>query len=151
MGYHTSSTFQVKSKLSSVVKLCHSSGEKRLWRKRSNLLNNSKIAIEYTQKDSVCSVKAFRPGQATKSYQFRPCFGFQVESRWHFCLKNKTDWFFFRTAPQGIKEVYIGRFVESSLLLITKHTEAKLDRFNSQDEISNIGGFSCTLYSGGVP
>ena len=29
---------------------------------------------------------------------------------------------FFPTAPQGIKEVYIGRFVQSSLLLITKHT-----------------------------
>lgn len=68
-----------------------------------------------------------------------------------FLSEEQNGLIFFRTAPQGIKEVYIGRFVESSLLLITKHTEAKLDRFNSQNEISNIGGFSCTLYSGGVP
>ena len=38
-------------------------------------------------------------------------------------LYEEQNWLiFFPTAPQGIKEVYIGRFVQSSLLLITKHT-----------------------------
>ena len=38
-----------------------------------------------------------------------------------FLSEEQNGLIFFRTA-QGIKEVYIGRFVESSLLLITKHT-----------------------------
>ena len=38
-------------------------------------------------------------------------------------LYEEQNWLiFFPTAPQRIKEVYIGRFVQSSLLLITKHT-----------------------------
>ena len=38
-------------------------------------------------------------------------------------LYEEQNWLiFFPTAPQGIKEVYIGCFVQSSLLLITKHT-----------------------------
>lgn len=39
-----------------------------------------------------------------------------------FLYEEQNGLIFFPTAPQGIKEVYIGRFVESSLLLITKHT-----------------------------
>lgn len=38
-----------------------------------------------------------------------------------FLYEEQNGLIFFPTAPQGIKEVYIGRFVQSSLLLITKH------------------------------